>query len=169
MIAAKTIPPLLIALILGTIAALSAWTQEPWLAPSLGSALFTQLLSPAEEAAKPYSIFVGQVLGGIAGFAAVFIASATTVPPFFGAHPLVFTRVLAVVIAVLLAASFQLACKAKAPAGGTTSLIVAIGAEMATWKGALDLLVGIVLITILGEAARRFVLRLQSRSTSLLG
>ena len=162
MIAAKTIPPLLIALILGAIAALSAWTQEPWLAPSLGSALFTQLLSPEEEAAKPYSIFLGQVLGGIAGFAGVFLASATTVPPFFGEHPLVFARVLAVVIAVLLAASFQQVCKAKAPAGGTTAIVVAIGAEMANWKGAVDLLVGIVLITILGEAARRLILRMQS-------
>jgi hypothetical protein len=155
----KMITPIVIALVLGVIAVLSIWTQQPWLAPSIGSAVFAQVLNPDQPSAKPYSIGVGQLLGGVAGFAGVFIAAAATTPQFMGGHELVAARAIAVAVAVLLAAALQLLAKATNPAGGATAVVIAIGAETATLAGAFHLAVGILLVTALGEAARQAVLR----------
>ncbi len=159
MTASKIAATLLIAAILGVIAAFSVWAQAPFLAPSLGSAVFTQLLHPEEKSATPYAILVGQVAGAAAGFAGVFIAGAVAVPPFMGGHPLDWARVLAIVITALLAAAAQVLTGALTPAGGATALVVALGAESADWHGVMHLAIGLVLVTILGEAARRAILR----------
>ena len=155
----KVVAPVLIALVLGIIAVLSIWTQQPWLAPSIGSAVFTQVFNPDQPSAKPYSIGIGQLLGGVAGFAGVFIAAAAATPQFMGGHELVAARAIAVAIAVLLAAALQLLAKATSPAGGATAVVIAIGAETASLAGAFHLAIGILLGTALGEAARRAVLR----------
>ncbi|WP_158322755.1 HPP family protein [Acidisphaera rubrifaciens] len=152
---------LLTAAILGVVAAIAVWWQEPFLAPSLGSAVFTQLLHPEEASARPYAILMGQVLGAASGFAGVFLTGANMQPPFMGAHPLVWTRVAAIVVTAVLAASLQLVSGALTPAGGATALIVAIGAEADDPAGAAHLAVGLLLVTSLGEAARRLVLRMK--------
>lgn len=158
----KVATPVLAAGVLGVIAALSVWAQEPWLAPSLGSAVFAQTLSPDQPSAKPYSVAVGQLLGAAAGFVGMFVADATTVPTFMGDHRLALARAGAVALALLLAAALQLACKATTPAGGATAVVVAIGAETANWSGALHLTIGILLVTALGEAARRTILKMRA-------
>jgi hypothetical protein len=149
------IASVLIAAILGVIAATAVWAQEPFLAPSLGSAVFTQLLHPQEASARPSAILVGQVLGAAAGFAGVFAAGAVGAPGFFGAHRLVWARVAASIVAGLLAAGGQVVTGALTPAGGATALVVALGAESADWQGVLHLGVGLVLVTGFGEGARR--------------
>jgi hypothetical protein len=157
----KLAVPVLIAAILGMVAACAVLAQEPLLAPSLGSAVFAQLLHPAEKSAKPYAILVGQILGGAAGFAAVFITGAAAAAPFMGSHPLAWVRVAAIVIAGFLAAAGQKLTGALTPAGGATALVVALGAESANWHGVLHLAAGLLLITVAGEAARRVILRQQ--------
>lgn len=158
--ASKLLPPVLIAAAMVAIAALGVGLGEAWLVPSLGSAIFTQALSPEQPSAQPYSVGVGQLLGGAAGMAGVFAAGAGGTPAFMGDH-LVWARVLAVGIAVLLAAAAQILAGARTPAGGATALVVALGAESASWGGAGRLVVGIALVTVLGEAVRRAVLRAQ--------
>lgn len=161
MSADKIASPILAAVGLGLIALFGIWAQEAWLAPSLGSAMFLQVFNPEQESARPYSVAVGQLIGAVAGFAGVFIAGAASVPAFMGSNELVYARAIAVAVAVLLAAAAQLACKATNPAGGATALVVAIGAESPEWRGLFHLVIGIALVTVLGEAARRIVLRLR--------
>ena len=155
----KMAATLLIAAILGVIAAFAVWAQEPFLAPSLGSAVFTQLLHPNEKSAMPHAILVGQILGAASGFAGVFMAGAMVAPPFMGSHPLDWVRVPAIVIAGMLAAALQLVTGALTPAGGATALVVALGGESANWHGVVHLAVGLVLVTVLGEAARKVIVR----------
>jgi hypothetical protein len=159
MIWKRLAPPFVVAVILGVIGALAVWLQEPWMMPSLGSAIFVQILTPREPSARAWNTGLGQVAGIAGGFAGVYLAAATTTPTFMGDHKLVFARVLAVVIAVLVTAAVQLAIKATNPAGGATAMIVAMGLETANWSGAGRLVVGIALVTILGEAARHLILR----------
>ena len=161
----RMVEVMLTAAVLGVVAAVAVWFQEPFLAPSLGSAVFTQLLHPEEASAKPYAILVGQILGAASGFAGVFLAGAASQPSFMGAHPLVWTRVVAITVTAILAASLQLISGAMTPAGGATALVVSIGAEADAPSGAVHLAVGLVLVTIMGEAARRAVLGLRSRKT----
>jgi hypothetical protein len=159
---ADFVAPVLIAAIIGAVAAFGVWAQEPWLAPSLGSAVFTQLLHPEAASAKPFAILVGQVLGAAAGFAGVFLAGAGSLPPFMGGHRLLPARVSAIAMTSFLAAILQLASGALTPAGGATALVVAMGAEADNWTGAMHLAVGLLLVTALGEPARRLVLRLRA-------
>lgn len=154
----KLLPPVLIAAAMAAIAALSAGLGEAWLVPSLGSALFAQALSPEQPSARPYAIGVGQLLGAAAGMAGVFLAGAGEAPAFAGEH-VAWVRVAAVGIAMLLAAGAQMLARARTPAGGATALVVALGAETASWDGTGRLLVGIALVTIVGEGVRRAVLR----------
>jgi hypothetical protein len=156
----KILAPVFIAIILGAAAAFAVWAQEPFLAPSLGSSVFSQLLHPQEKSAKPYAIVAGQILGAAAGFAGVFVAGAAIAPPFIGSHPLTSVRVGAIVVAGLLAATGQVATGALTPAGGATALVVALGAEADDWNGIIRLAVGLVIVTALGEVARQFLLRL---------
>lgn len=158
----KIAAPVLAALVVGIIAVISVWMQEPWLAPSLGSAALAQTISPDQPTSKPYSVAVGQLLGAVAGFAGVFIAGTATLPMFMGDHDLVLARAGAAALALLLAAALQLACKATTPAGGATAVVVAIGAETANWSGVLHLAVGILLVTALGEAARQAILKMRA-------
>lgn len=151
----------LVAAILSVLAAASLWAQAPFLAPSLGSAVFTQVLHPREASARPYAILVGQILGAASGFAGVYLAGAAAAPPFSGDHTLVAARLAAIAIAGLLAAGGQRATGALTPAGGATALVVALGAEPANWHGVRDLAVGLAIVTLLGEAARRLMLRPQ--------
>ncbi len=156
--ASKLLPPVLIAATMAAIAGLSAWLGEAWLVPSLGSAVFAQALSPEQPSARPYAIGVGQLLGVAAGMAGVFLAGAGHAPAFMGEH-VAWVRVAAAVIAMPLAAAAQMLARATTPVGGATALVVALGAETASWAGAGRMVVGIALVTVLGEGVRRAVLR----------
>lgn len=158
--------PFAITLVLGIIAAFALWTQEGWLAPSVAAAAFLQVFSPDQPAARPYSIAVGQIIGGIAGFIGVLVMSAGTAPLFSGAHHLTDGRFWAVLIAVAIASTGQTIAKAPNPAGGATAVVVAMGAETATWAAAGRLLIGILLVTTLGEIARQAMLRLESAQSA---
>ena len=146
------------ALLLAAIALVSVWLQSPILAPSLASSAFAQILDPHSASAKPWSNAVGQLCGLVAGFAGVYAAHSASLAPFMGAHPLVYGRVLAILIAAAVGATLQIALKATSPAGGATAVILAIGAETANLPGLERMLAGIALVSLLGEAARLAVL-----------
>lgn len=150
-------PPILISAILGALAAFSVIVQQAWIAPSLASAVFSQLLHPDDRSSHPANIAFGQIIGVAAGMTAVTLAGQTHAPRLMGDHDLVEGRAAAIAIAALLASFFQAVTGKKTPAGGATALVVAIGIESVTWMGAFRMLVGIALVTVLGEAARRWL------------
>ena len=49
----------LAAAVIGVVALISVWLQQPLLAPSLGSAVFVQVMSPDEPSAHPWNTAVG--------------------------------------------------------------------------------------------------------------
>ena len=155
----KVLPPVLVTIVLTAIAALSWGMQQAWLVPSVAAAAFLQVFSPDQPSAKPYAIAAGQIIGGVAGFIAVLVTATTVAPAFTGDHHLLAGRFAAIVIAVALTSAGQALAKATSPAGSATAVVVASGVETATWLGAGRLLIGIALVTILGEVARRIALR----------
>lgn len=153
--------PLFAACGLVIIGVFAVWARQPWLAPSIGSAILVPTLTPDQPAAKTWNTAIGQVAGVIGGLVGVYLAAAQSVPSFLTGHHLVDARVLAVAIATLLTAALQLLFKALSPAGGATALVVALGLETPNLAGAGRLLVGILLVTVLGEGARTVLLRLR--------
>jgi hypothetical protein len=130
----------------------------------LASAVFTQVLSPTEPAARPYPTAMGQLLGVAGGCAAVLLTGAAAAPSFLDHHPLLLARVAAVGIAVAITAALQIVCQAGSPAGGATAAVVALGIETADAAAVVRLVAGVALVTGLGEVARRCILTLDSRS-----
>lgn len=152
---------LLVASVLALVGVVSVLLQQPLLAPSLGSAVFVQVMSPMEPSARPWNTAVGQLVGLVAGFIGVYLAFATAAPTFLGSNPLVWTRVFAVAVAVALTVLGEVALGAISPAGGATAVVVAIGAETADMSGVLRMVGAIAIVTVAGEGVRRIVLRLK--------
>ena len=132
--------------------------QEAWIAPSLASAVFSQLLHPDESGSRPANIAFGQIIGVAAGMAAVALSGQIHGPKLMGDRDLVIGRAVAITLAALLAAITQAITGKKTPAGGATALVVAIGVETVSWLGVARMFVGIAFATVLGEAARRWLL-----------
>lgn len=153
------LPPLFIIGVLGIIAAASVATGQPLMAPSLGAAAYSQMIHADEASARVYNIFVGQLVGAIAGFVGVILAGQAHAVPFTATGGVTDGRLLAICIAVGLGAVAQIACRARTPVGGATALVVALGVEHADAAGAIRLFVAIGLITVLGEIGRRVLLR----------
>ena len=147
--------------VLGSIGLVSVWTQEALLVPSLASAAFLQILTPEQPSAQPWHIGMGQMLGLIAGLIGVYLAAATRLPAFFDHQPLLYSRVFAVAIAAACAAGLQLLFKATAAAGGTLAVFLALGTETPDLLGIARTVAGLLLVTAIGEAARRIVLKVR--------
>ena len=143
------------------IGGLGLWAGDAWLVPSLGSAIFVQALSPSEPSGKAWNTAMGQFSGELAGYLAVYAAGAAMLPSFMSGHPLDAGRLLAVLIAIVLTVLLQRALSATSPAGGATTILVALGTVPPTLHGAFLLAAGILLVTALGEPVRWLLLSLE--------
>ncbi len=153
------IPPIAAAVVLCAIGAIGITAHDAWLVPSLGSAIFVQVMTPKEPSASLWSTLLGQLVALPAGFIAVFVSRAETAPTFLSGHPLEPDRLLAVAIASILTILAQRSLKATCPAGGAVALLLALGTTPPTGHGALLLAIGIVLVTLFGEPMRMLILR----------
>lgn len=155
---------LLALVVLAVIGAFGIAVGHPWLVPSLGSAVLLQTLSPQSRTAKPWNTCVGQLVAVCGGLAGVYAVGAEAAPQLTSGHTLVCARIAAMAIAIFITALLQVILKAENPAGGATALLIALGTIAPDAGGAFDIIVGIVLVTALGEAARRMSLKLQTTS-----
>jgi len=153
------IPPVAAALILFVIGILGIAAHDAWLVPSLGSAVFVQVMTPGQPSGRLWNTAVGQLVAVAAGFAAVYAVGASTAPAFMTGHPLVMARLLAAALGIILTVLLQRGLQATCPAGGAVVLLIAVGTIPATAFGAVSLIAGIALVTVLGEVGRLAVLR----------
>jgi len=144
--------------VLALIGALSVWANEPWLTASLGPSVMTQALLANTKSATMYDTFLGQLVGLGVGFAGLYAVGAQGVPALASGEHLTWIRIAAVVIAFVLLVPFQHLLKIKHPPAGATALLVALGFEPPSWHTVWVMIVGIVMITVFGEAARALVM-----------
>ncbi len=153
------LPTVASAIILAAIGALGLAAQDAWLVPSLGSAIFVQVMTPKEPSAHWWNSFAGQLIAIPAGFLGVYVTRAEAAPAFLSGHPLEPIRLAAVAIAIAATVLAQRGLKATCPAGGAVALLIALGTVPPDLHGAALLAIGILLVTILGEPARLLILR----------
>lgn len=145
--------------VMALIGALSVWADEPWLVASLGPSVLTQAMLANQKSATMKDTCIGQLVGLGVGFAGVYAVGAEAVPALASGEPLTWIRVSAVVVAFVLLVPLQHALKVKHPPAGSTALLVALGLEPPSWHTVWVMIVGIVMITVFGEAARALVMR----------
>lgn len=140
------------------IVAIVGWaSHQPLIFASLGPTAYEIVEKPKLPSSRPYNVVVGHFIAVLAGFAAIFIARAWSVPS-VSVHGVPFLRVWAAVIAALLTAFFILLFKAGQPAALSTTLLIALGI-MQTAKDGIMIMAGVILITLIGEPIRQMRLR----------
>jgi CBS-domain-containing membrane protein len=133
----------------------SLFLRQPWLFPSLGPTAFIQAHRPASSVARLYNTLVGHLIGIAAGFACVFIAGAADAPSVMTVGHAQLPRVCASALAVALTMLLQVTLRAYHPPAAATTLIISLGVIAATWRDALGLACGILVVAIAGELLRR--------------
>jgi hypothetical protein len=128
--------------------------HQLWLFPSIGPTALLQAHSPHRESARFYNVVVGHTVGLGAGYLALTLLGALHAPTPFALHALPPIRVWASALAVALGLFLQMATRAPHPPAAATMLLVALGAFGPTWRDAMDVLVGVLIVATVGEALR---------------
>jgi hypothetical protein len=145
----------------GLVLALAAigWaTNQPVIFASLGPTAYELVEQPQLPSARAYNVIVGHLIGLGAGFLAVYLFNAWAAPNVIATGVVSAQRMWAVVISAALTTFTSLLLKAGQPAALATTLLVSLGA-MQTRRDAIAVIVGVLLITALGEPVRRFRLK----------
>ena len=146
-----------------SIAAIGWATGEPLIFASLGPTAYELIEQPHMRSARTYNIVVGHLIGLGAGFFSVWILGAWSAPNVLSAGVVSANRLWATTLAATLTTLLTFLLKAGQPAALATALLVSLGA-MQTGKGALAIVLGVVIIAAIGEPLRRVRLRMQSRT-----
>jgi HPP family len=147
--------PLAAVIIIALIGLLALLTRQLWLFPSLGPTIFIQVVTPNHVSARAWSTLAGHVVGIAAGFGAVFLVGAQHSPPVLSSGDLTIERVVATALAIGVTVSVQEALRAPHPPAAATTMLLTLGAMQPNGATALALLVGVGLVTGLGELGRR--------------
>jgi len=139
--------------------AVIAWaTKQPLIFASLGPTAYELVEQPQIRSARPYNIVVGHLVGLGAGFLAVYLLHAWAAPNVVATGLVTTTRLWAVVVAAVLTTLVTLILRASQPAALATTLLVSLGA-MQTRRDAVAIILGVLIITAIGEPVRRFRLK----------
>lgn len=146
--------------------AISWAMNQPLIFASLGPTAYELVEQPHQKSARAYNIIVGHLIGLGAGFLAVYLLNAWNDPNVIATGVISARRVWAITLSASLTALLTLAAKAAQPASLATTLLVALGA-MQTRSDALAIILGVLIITAIGEPVRRIRLKQADRSQAL--
>lgn len=137
------------------VVALAGWMlHKPLIFASLGPTAYEQVETPKRKSGRPYNVIVGHLIAVVAGFAALWICRAWTVPP-VSSNGVPLLRVAAAALSALLTVLGTLLARASQPAALSTTLLIALGV-MQSWQDGVYIMGGVVLLTIVGEPLRRW-------------
>ncbi|HEY6442056.1 MAG TPA: HPP family protein [Candidatus Acidoferrales bacterium] len=139
-------------------AAIGLATRQPLIFASLGPTAYELVEQPQIRSARPYNIIVGHLVGLGAGFLTLYLLRAWAAPNVLATGVVTTTRVWAVVVAAVLTTLINLILRASQPAALATTLLVSLGA-MQTRRDAIAIILGVLIITAIGEPLRRFRLK----------
>ena len=127
--------------------------KEPLVFPSLGATAFLIFETPMAEIGSPRNTIVGHTVGILAGAASLAIFGLLNSPSLY-VSGLTLGRVCAMALAVALTGGVLRLIRSAHPPAGATTIIVASGL-LHTPRQMLDVLVGVVLLTIAGWLLNR--------------
>lgn len=126
-----------------------------WLFPSLAPTAVMQAHLPEQPSSRPYNIVIAHIAGLLSAFFAVYVFGLAQTPSVFALQKLSLARVLAAGLAVLLAITVEVLVQAQHPPAAATTLLAALGSFRPTWHDAVEVVIGVVIVVIVGEAGRR--------------
>ena len=127
--------------------------KQPLVFPSLGATAFLIFETPMAEVGSPRNTIVGHTVGILAGALSLAIFGLLNAPSLY-VSGLTLARVGAMALAVALTGGVLRVIRAAHPPAGATTIIVASGL-LHTPRQMLDVLIGVVLLTIAGWLLNR--------------
>jgi hypothetical protein len=146
-----------------TMAVIGWATGQPLIFASLGPTAYELIEQPHMRSARAYNIIVGHFIGLGAGFFALWVLHGWSAPNVMATGVVAASRLWAATLAAVLTTFFTLLLKAGQPAALATTLLISLGG-MQTGKSAIAIVLGVILITSIGEPLRRLRKRMQSRT-----
>lgn len=144
------------------VAALFGWAvSQPFIFASLGPTAYELVEQADKPSARPYNVIVGHGIGVLAGLLGVWVTHAAALST-SAVHAVPFARVWAALIACAVTAFFVLFAKASQPAALATALVVALGTMRPSLAG-FDVMIGVLVVTAVGEPIRRAQIRARRR------
>lgn len=126
-----------------------AWlVKQPLVFPSLGATAFLIFETPMAEVGSPRNTIIGHTVGVAAGAVSLAIFGLLHSPSVY-VSGVTFDRVCAIALAVALTGGVLRVLRAAHPPAGATTIIVASGL-LHTPRQMLDVLIGVLLLTIAG-------------------
>lgn len=141
--------------------AMTLATKQPWLFAALGPSALMIASSPGHPTTRFQNVVVGHAIAFVCAWLALLLLGAGSAPALLGAKSIPVVRVWASVLAVAATAFIQPSLRAYHAPAAATALLIAMGTHRPTWKTALAMLAGVVLVAALGEWFQRIRLREQ--------
>jgi HPP family len=135
--------------------ALAFAVNRIWLFPSLGPTAYIQATTPEREVSRPYNIIVSHTFGVGAAFLALYVLGALHEPSMIVAKHPVNLRMWASILGIGLTLLFTSLLRANHPPAAGTTLLITIGAFPSDWSTVLNIFAGVLIVTIVGDVARR--------------
>jgi hypothetical protein len=131
-----------------------AWLiQRPLIFATLGPTAFELIETPNKRSARPYSVIVGNLIGVLSGFLALYLTRAWFVPiASLDRVPLL--RIWAAALAAILTVAGTLLARATQPAALAGTLLIALGLMQRPMDG-VYMMAGVLLLDLIGEPMRR--------------
>jgi hypothetical protein len=127
--------------------------------PSLGPIAVMQAHLPRHRSSRLYNIIVSHLVGLAVAFGFVILFGLTTTPSVFATQRLSGSRVIVAVLSLLVATAAELALRASHPPAAATTLLAALGSFRPTLRDTTWVVVGVIIVAVVGDLARRFRLR----------
>lgn len=105
--------------------AIAAWTELPWVFPSLGPTAFLAFAAPDSPANHPRRVLLGHAIAVVCGAAAAFVCGVDASPAVLDRVDLAHAG--AVILALAATGGLTVLLDAEHPPAGATTLIVALG------------------------------------------
>lgn len=134
-------------------------TSRLLLFPSLAPTAVLQAHAPAHPSSRFYNVVVSHVIGLAAAYGAVYLLGLAHAPSVFAVHAVSTARVAAATLAVGVGTLGEILLRATHAPAASTTLLVALGSFGATLRDAEDLVIGVLIVALVGEGARRLRLR----------
>jgi uncharacterized protein YjeT (DUF2065 family) len=141
------------AVLIAAVGATAYFAREPWLFPSLGPTAYLLAVYPDLPSARIYNCVVGHLVGVGSGFAAVAVFNAWE-SPLVPLEDVSLRRLGAATVAIGLTVLINCLLRSGHPPAAATTLLVALGTFRTAWGAAL-IVIGVVILVILGEGAKR--------------
>jgi CBS-domain-containing membrane protein len=155
--------PLVSAILILAVGALSLATRQPWLFAALGPTVVLLAANPGHPTTRIHAIVVGHLVALASAWIAVLLMGAGDAQSLLGGSGVAVSRVWASAFAIGIMAAVQPSLKAYHPPAAATVLLVTLGVHRLSWSSFTAMVGGVLVVAVLGEWFQRLRLKQQGK------